>query len=158
MQPATNGTSCHVLEWESTPLPLEESLQLKELVLKFTDVFALDPSQLGTTTMVRHVIDTEDSHPVRQPPRRVPFALRGRVEEMVDDMLQRGIVKPSKSPWASPIVLVAKKDGATEFCIDYCRLNAITKMDTFPLPQIDNLIALLSDCKYFTTLELATGY
>ena len=108
--------------------------------------------------MVRHVIDTGDSHPVRQPPQRIPFALRGRVEEMVDDMLQRSIAKPSRSPWASPIVLVAKKDGATRFCVDYRRLNAVTKMDVFPLPRIDDSLALLSNSKYFTTLVLATGY
>ena len=133
-------------ELETTPLPQEESRQLKELGLEYANVFALDPSELGTTDMVRHMIDTGDSHPVHQPPRRVPFALRGRVEEMVDDMLQRGKVEPSRSPWASPIVLVAK-DGTTRFCIDYRRLNAVTKMDVFPLPRIDDSWALLSDCK-----------
>ena len=148
----------HALELETTPLPQEESRQLKELVLEYANVFALDPSELGTTNMVRHMIDTEDSHPVRQLPRRVPFAPCGRVEEIVDDMLQRGFVVPSRSPRASPIVLVAKKDGTIRFCIDYRRLNAVTKMDVFPLPRIDDSLALLSDCKYFTTLDLATGY
>ena len=149
---------CHALQLESVPLRPEEGRQLKEMVLEYADMFALNPSELGTTDMVQHVIDTGDNHPVRQPPRCIPFALRGKVEEMVDDMLQHGIVKPSKSPWASPIVLVAKQDGATRFCVDYCRLNAVTKMDVFPLPRINDSLTLLAHCKYFTTLDLATGY
>ena len=91
-------TLSHALQLESVPLRPEEGRQLKEMVLEYADVFALNPSELGTTDMVQHVIDTGDNHPVRQPPRCIPFALRGKVEEMVDDMLQHGIVKPSKSP------------------------------------------------------------
>ena len=73
-------------------------------------------------------------------------------------MLRQGVIWPSKSPWASSIVLVAKKDGSTRFCVDYRRLNAITKMDVFPLPRIDDSLVLLSKTKYFSTLDLASGY
>lgn len=77
---------------------------------------------------------------------------------MVDKMVHQGVVQPSKSPWASPIVLVAKKDGTTRFCVDYRRLNAVTKMDVFPLPRIDDSLDLLARSKYFTALDLASGY
>ena len=110
----------------------EEREKLKELVLEYAQLFALNPSELGFTDVVQHTIDTGDSRPLRQLPRRIPFALRGKVEEMVEDMLERGVIQHSKSPWASPIVLVAKKDGTTRFCVDYCQLNAVTKMDVFP--------------------------
>ena len=80
------------------------------------------------------------------------------MDEMVDAMLKQGVIVPSKSPWASPIVLVAKKDGGTHFCIDYQKLNAVTKMDVFPLPHIDDSLDLLSRNKYFTTLDLESGY
>ena len=149
---------CEALRLESDTLQPEESKQLKELVLEYSDLFALSASQLSTTDLVHHVIDTGDSQPVRQLPRRIPFALRGKVEEMVDEMLDHGIIKPSKSPWASPIVLVAKKDGTTRFCVDYRCLNAVTKMDVFPLPRVDDSLDLLANSKYFTTLDLATGY
>ena len=77
---------------------------------------------------------------------------------MVDEMLDKGIIEHSSSPWASPIVLVSKQDGSTRFCVDYRRLNAITKLDEFPLPRIDDSLDLLSGMKYFSTLDLATGY
>ena len=125
---------------------------------EFSDTFALDPSELGCTDIVRHVIDTGVSPPVRQAARRVPFALRGKVEEMVEDMLQQDVIQPSNRPWASPIVLVAKKDGSTRFCVDYRKLNSVTKMDVLPLPRIDDSLDLLSKSKYFTTLDLASGY
>ena len=84
--------------------------------------------------------------------------MRKKVEEMADEMLDKRIVEHSSSPWASPIVLVSKQDGSTRFCVDYRRLNAITKLDKFPLPQIDDSLDLLSGMKYFSTLDLATGY
>jgi hypothetical protein len=69
-------------------------------------------------------------------------------------MQQQGIVnKPSASPWASPAVLVAK-DGSTHFCVDYCRLNRVTRKDVYPLPRID----ILAQAKYFTTLDLSAEY
>ena len=73
-------------------------------------------------------------------------------------MLRQGVIQPSKSPWASPVVLVAKKDGSTQFCIDYRKLNAVTKMDVYPLPRIDDTLDLLANNLYFSTLDLASGY
>ena len=77
---------------------------------------------------------------------------------MVMDMLKRGIVRPSDSPWSSPIVLVAKKDGDLRFCVDYRKLNSITKMDAYPMPRIDDALDRLSQTQYFSTLDFASGY
>ena len=68
------------------------------------------------------------------------------------------MIAPSCSPWASPIVLMAKKDGSNRFCVDYRKLNTITKLDVFPLPRIDDSLDLLSGTKYFSSLDLASGY
>ena len=131
--------------------------QLRDMLQSHSDVFALDYRELGTTSIVTHVIDTGNHAPVRQPVRRTPFALRATVDKLVADMLDQGVIQPSSSPWASPIVLVRKKDGGTRFCVDYRKLNQITKLDVFPLPCIDDTLDLLAGTRYFTTLDLASG-
>ena len=73
------------------------------------------------------------------------------------DMLQNGVVRPSTSPWASPIVLVKKKDGSTRFCVDYCKLNDVIRKNPYSLPRIETLDAL-TGAKLFSTLDLASGY
>lgn len=119
--------------------------QLKALLREFHDGFALSDEELGCTDVITHTIDKEGTSPIRQPPRCIPFALHSKVEEMVAGMLDQGIVQPSQSPWASPIVLGAKKDGSTHFCVDYRRLNAATKMDMYPLPHTDDCLDLLAN-------------
>ena len=76
---------------------------------------------------------------------------------MVGEMMEKGVIEPSKSPWASLVVLVSKKDGSLRFC-DYRKLNAITKLDMFPLPRIDDSLDMLAHTQYFTKLDLASGY
>ena len=84
--------------------------------------------------------------------------LRQEVDKQVGEMLDSGVIRPSKSPWASPIVLVKKKDGAWRFCVDFRKLNDVTLKDSFPLPQINGLLDTLTGQRYFTTLDLASGY
>ena len=90
--------------------------------MQYLDVF--DPS-LGHTTVITHKIDTCDAAPIRQYPRRLPYSYREETDKQVSEMLQQGVTKPSNSPWASPVV--KKKNGTLLFCIDYRKLNAITK-------------------------------
>ena len=142
----------------SLQLAQEDKDQLLELVDDYSDIFSLDQSELGHTDIVTHTIDTGDHPPLHQPARQIPFALRAKVEEMVEDMVDQGVVQPSTSPWASPIVLVTKNDGSTRFCVDYRRLNSITKKDVYPLPRIDDTFDSLARQQCFTTLDLAYGY
>ena len=147
----------------SLSLPVErlspEALaKLRSVVSDYQDVFALDDSELGCTSLVQHAIDTGDSEPIRQQPYRTPVARHNTLREMVASMQAQGIVKPSSSPWASPVVLVPKKDGSLRFCVDYRRLNALTKRDVYPLPRVDDLLDALGEAKYFSSLDLASGY
>ena len=73
-------------------------------------------------------------------------------------LLERGLIEPANGAWSSPAVLVRKKDGTWRFCIDYRRLNAITQYDAYPLPRIDESLDALSGSKYFSTLDLVSGY
>ena len=120
---------------------------LASLLDEFTDVFSSRPSDLGRTGIVQHRIDTGDHPPIKQ----APMHQQGTVR-------QQGVVQPSTSPWAAPIVLVKKKDGSTRFCVDYRKLNDVTRKDAYPLPRIDETLDALAGVKVFITLDLASGY
>lgn len=97
-------------------LSQEEKEQLHSCLQEYADFFAKEDSGLGSTDLVTHVIDTGNHPPITQPPQRLPFVQH--VEEMIEKMENQGIVQPSKSPWASSIVLVTKRDRSTRFCVD----------------------------------------
>lgn len=124
-----------LLDLTSSTLDGPQLTQLTALIAEYRDIFALKPEELGRTGLVQHRINTGDHPPVRQRPYRVSDTQRGIIEEHVDDMLNRGIIQPSTSPWASPIILVKKKDGTDRFVVDFRRLNAVTRKDSFPLPR-----------------------
>lgn len=95
--------------------------------------------------------------PICQPPRRLPFHQRQAIQELVSDILNRKVVEPSSGPWSSPIVLLKKKDGTTRFCVDFRKINDVTKKDAHPLPRIDNTDTL-GGAQWFLTLDPASGY
>jgi transposase InsO family protein len=132
--------------------------QLKSLLKKYSKLFACSDADLGRTTLVQHDIDTGMSPPIRQPPRRVPGGQLVEFEAEIDRMLRAGVIEPGQSPWASPVVLVRKKDGSVRFCVDYRRLNAATCFDAYPLPRIDETLEALGGTRYFSTLDLISGY
>ena len=103
-------------------------------------------------------IETTCDTPIRQQGYRIPLAKRVKVEECVGEMLKDGVIRPSDSPWASPITLVPKKDGSTRFCVDYRKLNSVTRRDAHPLPHIQDVFDSLKGAKVFSTLDLKTGY
>ncbi|GFX57352.1 retrovirus-related Pol polyprotein from transposon 412 [Trichonephila clavipes] len=130
----------------------------ERLFQEFEDVFSRNSSDIGHTTVTQHRIDTADHPPIKQHPRRLPFAKQEEVGTLLREMQENDIIEPSSSPWASPIVLVPKKDGSTRFCVDYRKLNDVTKKDSYPLPRIDDTLDTLSGHKWFSTLDLKSGY
>ena len=147
------------LSWASgqTPLLLETAAptinQLSVLLEKYSPD---DP--LGKTCAVEHSIDTGDSRPIKQRPYRIPVHLHHVVDQQVEEMLARGLIRPSSSPWSYPIVLAPKKDGDNRFCVDFRRLNAVTRKDAYPMPRVDEIFDKLGGARYFSTLDLASGY
>lgn len=140
-------------------LSSKEVVRLRDVLSEFADVFALDDSELGCIDTVKHSIDTCGHPPIKQQPYWSPAIYCERVSEMIDKMREQGVVQPSSSLWASPIVLVPKKDGSQRFCVDYRWLNAITRKDVYPLPRIEDILTALGEARYFLhwTLRPAIG-
>ncbi|GFT74516.1 retrovirus-related Pol polyprotein from transposon 412 [Trichonephila clavipes] len=133
-------------------------LLIASTLVDLPEKLSRNSSDIGHTTVTQHRIDTADHPPIKQHPRRLPFAKQEEVGTLLREMQENDIIEPSSSPWASPIVLVRKKDGSTRFCVDYRKLNDVTKKDSYPLPRIDDTLDTLSGHKWFSTLDLKSGY
>ncbi|GBL98225.1 Retrovirus-related Pol polyprotein from transposon 297 [Araneus ventricosus] len=136
----------------------EQRTAVRKLLNEFQDLFSTCDADVGRCNMTQHRINADDHPPFKQYPRRLPLARKEEAEHLVKEMVDNGIIEESSGPWASPIVLVKKKDGSTRFCTDYRKLNEIAKKDSHPLPRIDDTLDALNGSKWFTTLDLKSGY
>ena len=148
-----------LLDQTSHDLDGSQRGQLASTLLQFVDLFPVPGSALtGHTDAVEHAIDIGNSTPIRCAPRRMSPQKIKQEEARVAEMLAGGQIEPSDSPWSAPVVLVTKKDGGTRFCVDYRRLNLATVKDACPLPRIDDTMDMLAGKRWFSTLDLASGY
>ena len=147
-----------LLEKSSQDLKTEQKAAVAALLTSFADVVFSTSDDIGRTGVVEHSINTGSVSPVRRPARRLPIHQRAEVDEEVQKMLTREVIELSSSPWTSPVVLVKKKDGTTRFCVDYRKLNQATVKDSYPLPRIDNSLDALAGARWFSTLDLSSGY
>ena len=147
-----------IVENIDADLSKQQKFKVRQLLHKNEGVFATKEQPFGRTDLTTHKIVTETEMPIKQPVRRPPFHLRAEAQKEVNKMLDHGVIEPSDSPWASPVVLVRKKDGSLRYCIDYRKLNNITRKDSYPLPRIDESLDSLAEMQFFSTLDLASGY
>ena len=136
----------------------EQKIELLELLKKNFDIFARDIKNKGVSTTVKHHINTQSAPPVTKRPYRQSPSEAQHIRQQVAEMVTDGTVRPSKSPWAAPVVLVQKKDGTKRFCVDYRGLNAVTVKDVYPLPRIDDTLDALSMSAIFSKLDFPSGY
>lgn len=115
-------------------------------------------AQLGCITKFEMNINLKDEVPVVYRPYRLSHSERKDVQNIINDLLENDVIQDSNSPYASPILLVRKKNGEQRLCVDYRALNAKTIKDKFPLPRTDELLEKLKNCRFFTTLDVASGY
>ncbi|CAM5127231.1 unnamed protein product [Eretmochelys imbricata] len=129
--------------------------QIQELCTSYAPTFSATP---GLTERAYHSIDTGNAHPIRVQPYRVSPQAKTAIEWEIQDMLQMGVICPSESAWASPVVLVPKPDREIRFCMDYRKLNAVTRPDNYPMPRTDELLEKLGWAQFISTLDLTKGY
>ena len=132
-----------------------QAKELKSLLEKFDEVFQTRP---GQTTLAEHHIHAEGATPVRQAPYRIPHAFRDDVHRELKEMLEHGIIDRSTSEWASPLITVRKKDHSLRLCVDYRRLNTLSKADAYPLPRVEELIDRVGNANFISTLDLTKGF
>src|SRR5919108_412385 len=134
--------------------------EIKEILKTNQDIFATEWHELGKTQCKeKHVIRIKEGvKPIKERYYRTTPVEDELIKEEITKMLEAGIIVKSKSSWASPIVIVKKKDGKPRFCIDYRALNRVTVKDAFPLPRIEDILEALDNAKYFSTLDLTSGY
>lgn len=131
---------------------------LHVLLEQYSDLFDFGTRALARTSQVKHRIDTADAPPLKCRPYRTSPAERRVIQDHVAEMLNQGVIEESCSPWSSPVVLVKKKNGSWRFCVDYRRLNKVTRKDVYPLPRIDDLLDTLQGSTYFSSIDLRSGY
>ena len=124
-------------------LKFKENLGL--LLQEFPDVFSKSTQKMGLTDLVEHKIDVGDAQPIKCRPYRVSQKEREIIDEQIQEMLKNDIIRPCHSPWASQIVLVKKKDGTVRFCVDYRKVNNVTRKSTYPIPYIDDILTYFGE-------------
>lgn len=132
--------------------------EIQKLITENVDLFASKDSELGHTDTVKMKVDTGKHEPIKLKPYRTPINNRQIIDNAIDEMLEAGVIRRSRSPWSFPVVIVDKKDGSKRFCVDFRKLNQITVKNSFPLPLIDDMLTLLGNAKFFTSLDLKSGY
>ena len=170
-----HGKNVHPLKPEPTPERLDalfskldlsgikewsedNQQKIHDLMVEYQHLFALNNLELGCTDKVKHKIKLDNPVPFKDRYWHILPHQFDEVRNHLQEMLKVGAVWKSVSPWASPVVLVHKKDGSLQFCIDLCKLNSRTIKDTYSLPQIEESLDCLNGAKIFTSLDLKSGY
>jgi hypothetical protein len=128
------------------------------ILTKYEDVFA-ELTELPPERKVAHLIPLEPgARPIYKQMYRLTQAEKAEVEKQVADLLRKGYIEPSSSPWGAPVLFVPKPDGSLRMCIDYRALNKVTVKNRYPMPRIDDLMEQLHGANVFSSLDLASGY
>lgn len=147
-----------LFDFGDSPIPEEWKARLAAKLSKRADVFSLEEWDVGLAKGVTHHIRLRDPRPFRERSRRIAPADIEDVRRHLQELLAAGIIKESRSPYASPIVIVRKKNGKVRMCIDYRLLNSRTIPDQYTMPRIDDALDCLTGSKWFSVLDLRSGY
>ncbi|CEP07122.1 hypothetical protein [Parasitella parasitica] len=145
--------------FESAEVPKDIARRLHQILFEYQDIFDWDDgTPTKVTNILQHEIITEDHPPIRERPYRMSPEESVHLKKELDKYMNLGIIRPSNSPWASPIILVKKKNNDYRLVINYKKLNAITKKDAYPLPRIDDLLDSLGTSSVFSSLDMRNAF
>ena len=136
----------------------QQQSSFRKLSEEYQHLFALNLKELGRTSLIQHEIKLNDKTPFKERYRRIPLHQYEEFRKHLQEMLDIGAIQRSTSPWATPVVLVHKKDGSLWFCIDLRKLNNQTIKDAQSLPRIEDSLNCLDGATIFTSLDLQSGY
>ena len=139
-------------------LTRDQQARLIDVIYSHTEVFSLFDGDLGFCDVLKHSIPTTTDKPVYLPHQQIPVQLQAEVRKCLDNWLKQGIIHPSKSPYASQVVIVRKKTGEIRLCVDFRKLNAISIRDSFPLPRVEEALQAVQAAVWFSSFDLAQGY
>lgn len=131
---------------------------ITQLLQKHIDIFSTGEEDIGFCDKIKHRIDLLDETPFKQSTRRIPPAMISEVMAHLENLLSTGIIRKSKSPWSSNVVLVRKKNGKLRMCLDYRMLNKRSVKDAYALPKIEEIFDVLQGSKVFSTIDMKSGY
>lgn len=154
----TNPLKTAIDAIDLSALTIQDQDRVRALLRDYQSVFSSHDGDLGCTNLLTHEIPLLDETPVRQRYRRIPPSEYESVKAHIQHLLDSQVIRESCSPFASPIVVVRKKDSSIRLCVDYSLLNSKTRKDAFPLPRIEESLDVLSGARWFSTLDLASGY
>ena len=140
------------------PLSREQQVKFLNIIYDNQAVFSLHDGDLGYCDVLKHSIPVSSNKPVYLPHRAIPVQLQSEVRKCLDTWLKQGIIRPSKSPYASQVVIVRKKSGEIRLCVDFRKLNAISVRDSFPLPRVEEALQAVQAAVWFSSFDLAQGY
>ena len=140
------------------PVDKQTRHNLERLLEENHDAFAEDERQIGTTPLIKMSIDTSDHPPIAKKLYALALKHYNWVRDEIDKLLEAGVIQESHSSWSAPIVVVPKGDGGKRLCMDFRALNAITRTYVWPMPRVEDMFAKLGKAKFFTTLDLRSGY
>jgi hypothetical protein len=146
------------IKFDSCSISSDQLTQLKHFLSQWSHIFSKGDTDVGKTSLVEHEIHLTDYHPFKQRHRYIPPSSYEELREHLLQLLEAGIIRRSHSPWASNVVLVRKKTGALRMCVDFRQLNQRTVKDSYALPRIEEMLDYLSGSKYFSVLDMKSGY
>ena len=136
----------------------DQKLKLEEFLTKWEHLFSKGITDLGNCDLVKHKINLTDETPFKEPHRKIPPAIFQEVRDHLKEMIEANAIRPSSSPYSSNVVIVRKKDGTIRFCVDFRKLNNRTTKDAYAIPRVEDTLHLLARAKYFSKLDLRSGY